>query len=85
MSLDKLEYNRSRDHPPQHPPPQQPPPAGAADGAAALLGVGAASPPTLTADQTRDTSACLRGQVTPSARSVTLRRTSKVVSQVRQR
>jgi hypothetical protein len=85
MSLDKLEYNPwTVGQPPQQPPPQQPPPAGAPEGTAAVPGV-LARPPTLTADQTRDTSACPRGQVTPSAPSVTLRRTSKVVSQVRQR
>lgn len=68
---------------PQQPPPQQPAPGAPPPDVA--LAPTAARPPTLIADQMRATSACPCGQVTGRASSVTLRRTSKVVWQSRQR
>lgn len=61
---------------PQQPPPQQPPP---------LEPRPEAVPPTATAVNTRLVSGCPCGQVTAVSASMTPRRTSKRLSQVRQR
>ena len=69
---------------PQQPPPQQPPVAleDTATGAGAR---DPAVPPRATAVKTRVVSSCPWGQSVDDAVSVTLRRTSKEVSQMRQR
>jgi len=67
--------------PAQHPPPQQPldPDAIPAPAGAAAL------PASVTADHTRLTSSCPLGHRTPAASVVIERRTSKTLSQTRQR